>query len=316
MDKKIQKKRFWSIFILEFISWASLSGQFMDIYEGKLNSEWMLPCFLYFLGVNFIMMLVPLILFLKNGDRLENSYGKKVCKWNSIILLLISIILGLSVYKGVMLIGGLGALMFYYINKWLYVYYKDEPKKKYKNKSENIAFEKNKKEKYEYKIIDDEDLQITENNKKIKTKYCKLCGGKLDQNKKCKKCGKQYFHFKKTNITTIVLMILLILSITLNILVLLDNKDKKMLMDTCIKDKFDNENDCVDALSENMIEYLDLSEKADFLDKNIVFVLEGYGNKYYTYDCVKKITNGEEYSYWAYNKEAAKSNGYKKGTCN
>lgn len=55
-------------------------------------------------------------------------------------------------------------------------------------------------------------------------------------------------------------------------------------------------------------------EKAKFLDDNIVFVLEGYGNVYYTYDCVQKITNGE-YTYWAYNIDAAKSKGYKAGRC-
>ena len=55
--------------------------------------------------------------------------------------------------------------------------------------------------------------------------------------------------------------------------------------------------------------------KAKFLDENIVFVLEGYGNVYYTYDCVTKLTDGEEYSYWAYNKEAAISQGYKSGKC-
>lgn len=60
--------------------------------------------------------------------------------------------------------------------------------------------------------------------------------------------------------------------------------------------------------------YLSEIDKAKFLDDNIVFVLEGYGNVYYTYDCVQKITDGE-YSYWAYNIEAAKSQGYKKGKC-
>ena len=55
-------------------------------------------------------------------------------------------------------------------------------------------------------------------------------------------------------------------------------------------------------------------DKLDFFDEHIVFVLEGYGNYYYTYDCVQKITDGP-YTYWAYNKEAARSKGYYKGTC-
>ena len=55
-------------------------------------------------------------------------------------------------------------------------------------------------------------------------------------------------------------------------------------------------------------------EKANFLDENIVFVLEGYGNFYYTYDCVKKLTNGT-FTYYAYNEENAIANGYIPGTC-
>lgn len=51
-------------------------------------------------------------------------------------------------------------------------------------------------------------------------------------------------------------------------------------------------------------------EKLEFFDENIVFVLEGYGNYYYTYDQVQQITNGKSFSYWAYNKEAAISEGY------
>lgn len=71
-------------------------------------------------------------------------------------------------------------------------------------------------------------------------------------------------------------------------------------------------------ISENQIEISsctldmrDYKEKADFLDENIVFVLDGYGRYYYTYDQVQQVTQGEKYSYWAYNKEAAISQGYK-----
>lgn len=58
------------------------------------------------------------------------------------------------------------------------------------------------------------------------------------------------------------------------------------------------------------IERLKNEEKLEFFDENIVFVLEGYGNYYYTYDQVQQITNGESFSYLAYNKEAAIAEGY------
>ena len=57
-----------------------------------------------------------------------------------------------------------------------------------------------------------------------------------------------------------------------------------------------------------------VKDKLDFFDENIVFKIKGYGNYYYTYDCMMKKVNGS-YTYWAYNIEAAKANGLKKGGC-
>ena len=55
-----------------------------------------------------------------------------------------------------------------------------------------------------------------------------------------------------------------------------------------------------------------LQDKANFMDEYIVFVLDGYGNYYYTYDQVQIVTQGvDEYEYWAYNKEQAIYLGYK-----
>lgn len=73
------------------------------------------------------------------------------------------------------------------------------------------------------------------------------------------------------------------------------------------KEKSDLQDENWDYLMEN----IDYKDKAEFLDENIVFVLDGYGNYYYTYDQVQQVTQGKEYSYWAYNKEAAISRGYR-----
>ena len=56
-------------------------------------------------------------------------------------------------------------------------------------------------------------------------------------------------------------------------------------------------------------------DKINFYDENIVFVIEEYGNYYYNYDCFKKLTMNQEFTYWAYNKEAAIYHGYKEGIC-
>ena len=53
------------------------------------------------------------------------------------------------------------------------------------------------------------------------------------------------------------------------------------------------------------------SEKADFLDERIVFIIDGFGNYYYTYDEMKSLTKHlVEYEYWAYNTEQAIYLGY------
>lgn len=56
---------------------------------------------------------------------------------------------------------------------------------------------------------------------------------------------------------------------------------------------------------------LKLEIKAKFIDENVVFVLDGYGNYYYTYDQMIQVTQGKSYSYWAYNKEQAINLGYR-----
>ena len=53
------------------------------------------------------------------------------------------------------------------------------------------------------------------------------------------------------------------------------------------------------------------SEKLEFYDENIVFVIDGYGDYYFTYDEKIQATRYDDnYEYWAYNKELAKSLGY------
>lgn len=86
-----------------------------------------------------------------------------------------------------------------------------------------------------------------------------------------------------------------------------------------VNEKYQKTNEKLKTVQEESDSYLfkalGYKEKADFLDDNIVFVLEGYGNVYYTYDCVKKITNGNSYEYWAFNPEQAIARGYKEAKC-
>lgn len=61
--------------------------------------------------------------------------------------------------------------------------------------------------------------------------------------------------------------------------------------------------------------YYYIKNKLDLMDEAIVFEIEGYGNYYYTYDCMMKKVGSSEYSYWAYNKEQAIGRGLKRGSC-
>ena len=61
--------------------------------------------------------------------------------------------------------------------------------------------------------------------------------------------------------------------------------------------------------------YYYVKNKLDLMDEAIVFEIEGYGNYYYTYDCMMKKVGSSEYSYWAYNKEQAIGRGLKRGSC-
>ena len=57
-----------------------------------------------------------------------------------------------------------------------------------------------------------------------------------------------------------------------------------------------------------------VTEKLEFIDDNIVFKIEGFGNYYYSYDCMMDKVDGN-FSYWAYNKDAAISEGLKADDC-
>ena len=63
------------------------------------------------------------------------------------------------------------------------------------------------------------------------------------------------------------------------------------------------------------IENIKLRNKSNFMDEYIVFVLDGYGNYYYTYDCMKEVTEGKEYSFWVYSINNAVAKGYKPFNC-
>lgn len=115
----MQKKKIWWIIGLLFLLYCSASGNYLNSGDEYLyeNSTWLAIIDLVICSV--VMMIVPFIWRLVNKKRFSCQKGKKICKWNSIIIFIISIILSAS--NNISIVGGLGAIMYYFINKWLFV---------------------------------------------------------------------------------------------------------------------------------------------------------------------------------------------------
>ena len=64
---------------------------------------------------------------------------------------------------------------------------------------------------------------------------------------------------------------------------------------------------------EHDVDYIE--NKLEFFDESVVYVIEGFGNYYYSYDCMMKKVGNNEFTYWAYNPEAAQDAGYREGGC-
>lgn len=76
---------------------------------------------------------------------------------------------------------------------------------------------------------------------------------------------------------------------------------------------YKNDSETLDELLDGKTSYY-IQDKLDFMDEFIVFKIDGFGNYYYTYDCMMKKVNGD-YSFIAYNINEAQRIGLKKGSC-
>ena len=172
---------------------------------------------------------------------------------------------------------------------------------------------------FKKQVIIVDEIDAIDNDEEIgttKNLYCRICGGKLNQDKKCKKCGKQYFKFNYKKLSIILgIVIFILIGVCIYIYVLYD-KSVELYTDYVVDNVFD------ESSAQNELDTLNgyrttawTKEKLDFFDENIVFVIEGYGDYYYSYDCMVDSIDGD-YNYWAYNKEQAIYRGYKKGSCN
>lgn len=231
-----------------------------------------------FVIVSVVMIIIPLVIYIVKKKKLEYEYGKKVCLYNSIGMFIISVLL--QAFAGIGIIGGLGAIFYYYINMILFV-----------SKKENYT------------------------TKKEKAKI------KKETHKKEKKPTNT-----KIIITISALSFSILLNATLGCLFLLDHKElstqnKKYKNEIKqMENKLDASENELESVSNSLFSILGgrstgyIINKLNSYDQNIAFIVEGYGNYWFDYDCLQQVVKGS-YSYWAYNKEQAIDMGYVKYIC-
>ena len=124
----VNKKNIIISLILIVLLWLSLVGQYISIFDNIEES--LIYAFADLAICSFILMIIPLIFRIINNKTLSYEYGKKVCKYNSIIIFVICIILNFifnnTNYIG---IGVLGALIYYFINMSFFAYSKHDNEK-------------------------------------------------------------------------------------------------------------------------------------------------------------------------------------------
>ena len=179
-----------------------LTNIIIIIFHLFMNNS-IIVCVVSQLLYNIIFMIVPFVIF-KTKRKIDKNKLKKIYMYNSmIVFLMITTLVKVVDYNyNPSLFDILISTLYYYVNIDLFI---------------NCG-----KEKIELKS------KKKTNSKKIKTIYCKQCGGKLDENKICNKCGKQYFHITKTKIIIFILsLIIVILSVVIAYLVSNININKK-----------------------------------------------------------------------------------------
>lgn len=163
-------------------------------------------------------------------------------------------------------------------------------------------------------------------NQNVEGEFCIFCGGKL-VTKETMKINEEK---KKTNTNENKTMknlkykiaigsMILIICILIGVIVYLIQSNKTEKLEKNISSlestisTLESQKKTLKKEKEDLEEKIRKNnEKIDFYDKNVVFVIDGYGRYYYTYDQMEQVTQGTSFEYWAYNKEQAIDLGYKK----
>ncbi len=118
MNKSSKKATIFLVIVTYFSTLSQGKGSPLNIFIlGTLS----------YVIVTFIMIAIPLIFKIKNKKKLDYLEGKRICLANSLLMFVIPIVLSIILPKGKVPfgIGGLGAIIYYYLNMLLFVEDKD-----------------------------------------------------------------------------------------------------------------------------------------------------------------------------------------------
>ena len=224
-------------------------------------------------------MIIPIIFRIKKKEGYEKKTALKIALINSIVVWFIYCLIKAS--QNMKQISG-AAFLYFGINYAILIKRKDI-------KNENTEQEKE----------DDEKNDILE-----------------EQKKKEDNCNRQYKEENKRSYFYIIILLIIILLGLIGYIIWNNNQTNKkneLIRDDLINTLSEKNAELSSEKEDLELKNSQLKEKADFLDENIVFVIDGYGDYYYTYDQMEKVTQGEdEYYYCAYNVESAIAEGYVK----
>ncbi len=194
-NKKDDRKILWSILLI-ILMYMSSYGQYLNNDNYYLQNNASRLALIDLVVCTSIMMAIPFVWRLINRKKFNAKKGKRICMWNSIILFIISTIT--MVTMKIPFIGGVGALIFYFINKWLFV---DENSSEKTNEkapeSASANFNETNNQKIKLSKTDKKNISV----EKIEKLVCDNCGTLVKKDDvKCPKCG-ELFEEEENNLT-------------------------------------------------------------------------------------------------------------------
>lgn len=180
------------------------------------------------------------------------------------------------------------------------------------------------------------DIKKTKKEKLPKKRYCKLCGGLIDNDtKKCSNCSKQYFKIKKPKFNKFVCIItifaVMILTLAgLNVYQYINYNDYIIKTDATMQElnnEIDNLNSTIKSKTQTINYWRGLynsqentfnsgnNEDLEWYEENVAVIYDNGTNLYHKHRCLSAIKTNRNVgcnSYWIYNIEAAEQKGYTK----